>query len=186
MTPTEPPKKAIGTNTAESTSAMPTSAPVIWLIDLRVAALGGSPSSLITRSTFSTTTIASSTSRPIASTMPNIVSVLMLKPNAASTPNVPSSTTGTAMVGISVARKFCRNRNITRKTSTIASSERLHDLLDREPHERRRVDRVDRPSSPGGKYCESSSTRARTAAAVSSAFAPAASRTPMPRRRACR
>ena len=34
---------------------------------------------------------------------------------------MPSSTTGTAIVGISVARKFCRNRNITRKTSTIAS-----------------------------------------------------------------
>jgi hypothetical protein len=32
----------------------------------------------MTRSTFSTTTIASSTSRPIARTMPNIVSVLML------------------------------------------------------------------------------------------------------------
>ena len=65
--------------------------------------------------------MASSTSRPIASTMPNMVSVLIEKPNAASTPKVPSSTTGTAIVGISVARKFCRNRNITRKTRTIAS-----------------------------------------------------------------
>ena len=34
---------------------------------------------------------------------------------------MPSSTTGTAIVGISVARMFCRNTNITRKTSTIAS-----------------------------------------------------------------
>ena len=56
---------------------MPTSAPVIWSIDLRVASFGDRPSSLITRSTFSTTTMASSTSRPMASTMPNIVSVLM-------------------------------------------------------------------------------------------------------------
>ena len=108
-------------NTAASTSAMPTSAPVICVIDLRVASLGERCSSCITRSTFSTTTIASSTSRPIASTRPNIVSVLIEKPNAASTPKVPSSTTGTAIVGISVARKFCRNRNITRNTSTIAS-----------------------------------------------------------------
>ena len=98
MTPTEPPKNAIGMNTAASTSAMPTSAPVIWPIDLRVASRGR-PSSLMTRSTFSTTTIASSTSRPMASTRPNMVSVLMLKPNAARTPNVPRSTTGTAMVG---------------------------------------------------------------------------------------
>ncbi len=118
----EPLKKAIGTNTAASTSATPISAPVIWPIDLRVASLGGRPSSLITRSTFSTTTMASSTSRPMASTMANMVSVLMVKPHAASTPNVPSSTTGTAMVGMSVARKFCRNRYITRNTSAIAST----------------------------------------------------------------
>jgi hypothetical protein len=35
---------------------------------------------------------------------------------------VPSSTTGTASVGISVARKFCRNTSITTKTRTIAST----------------------------------------------------------------
>ena len=35
--------------------------------------------------------------------------------------NVPSSTTGTAIVGMIVARQFCRNRNITRNTSTTAS-----------------------------------------------------------------
>ena len=121
MTPTDPGKKAMGTKTAARTSAMPTSAPVIWVIDFRVAERGGSPSSLMTRSTFSTTTMASSTRRPMASTMPNMVSVLMPKPNAARTPMVPRSTTGTAMVGMSVARKFWRKRNITRNTSTIAS-----------------------------------------------------------------
>ena len=122
MTPTDPPKNAIGMNTAESTIAIPTSAPVICDIDLRVASLGDSPSSLITRSTFSTTTIASSTSRPIASTTPNIVRVLMLNPNAARTPKVPSSTTGTAIVGMSVARKFWRKRYMTRNTRRIAST----------------------------------------------------------------
>ena len=121
MTPVEPPKNAIGTNTAASTRPMPISAPVIWSIDFRVASFGGRPSSVITRSTFSTTTIASSTRRPIASTTPNMVSVLIEKPSAAITPKVPSSTTGTAMVGISVARMFCRKRNITRNTSATAS-----------------------------------------------------------------
>ena len=110
MAPTVPPKKAIGTNTADSTAATPMSAPVIWPIVLMVASRGGSPSSSMTRATFSTTTMASSTSRPIASTMPNIVSVLMLNPNAAMTPNVPSRTTGTANEGMIVARKFWRNR----------------------------------------------------------------------------
>ena len=121
MTPVDPPKNAIGMNTAASTSAMPTSAPVIWPIDLRVASFGERPSSLIRRSTFSTTTIASSTSRPMASTTPNIVSTLIEKPNASITANVPSSTTGTAIAGISVARRFCRKIYITRKTSTNAS-----------------------------------------------------------------
>ncbi len=74
------------------------------------------------RSTFSTTTMASSTSRPIASTMASMVSVLIEKPAAASTPKVPSSTTGTASVGISVARMFCRNSRMTRKTRPIASN----------------------------------------------------------------
>ena len=77
MTPVEPPKKAMGTNTADSVTPMPTSAEVISRIERRVASLADSPVSCITRSTFSTTTMASSTSRPIASTMANMVSVLM-------------------------------------------------------------------------------------------------------------
>jgi hypothetical protein len=66
--------------------------------------------------------MASSTSRPIASTMANMVSTLIEYPKACSTPNVPSNTTGTAMVGMKVARMFCRNSSITKNTKTIASS----------------------------------------------------------------
>ena len=73
----EPPKKAIGRNTAESTSAMAISAPEISPIDFSVASRAGSPSSRIIRSTFSTTTMASSTRSPIASTIANSVRVLM-------------------------------------------------------------------------------------------------------------
>lgn len=58
----------------------------------------------------------------MASTRPNIVKILIVKPNAAITPSVPKSTTGTAKVGISVARQFCKNKNMTRKTNTIASN----------------------------------------------------------------
>ncbi|MNS84743.1 hypothetical protein D3C72_1185780 [compost metagenome] len=91
-------------------------------MDFLVASFGDRPSSAMTRSTFSTTTMASSTSKPMASTMPNMVRVLMLKPAAARMPNVPSNTTGTVIVVMTVARKFCRNRNITRNTSAIAST----------------------------------------------------------------
>jgi len=69
MTPVDPPKKAMGPKTAESTRPMPMRALVIWLMDLAVASLGESPSSLMMRSTFSTTTMASSTRSPMASTM---------------------------------------------------------------------------------------------------------------------
>ena len=57
----------------------------------------------------------------MASTMANIVSMLMENPNSINTANVPSSTTGTAMVGMRVARIFPIKRYMTRKTSRIAS-----------------------------------------------------------------
>jgi hypothetical protein len=54
------------------------------------------------RSTFSTTTMASSTTIPITSTMPNMVSTLIEKPSASSVAKVPSSAIGTTMVGMIV------------------------------------------------------------------------------------
>src|SRR5512137_2141845 len=122
MTPVEPPKNAMGPNTAASTRPMPISALVIWSMDLAVASRGESPSSAMMRSTFSTTTMASSTSKPMASTMANMVSMLMENPNAPNTANVPSSTTGTAMVGMSVARMLPMNSHITRNTRNTASN----------------------------------------------------------------
>ena len=67
-----------------------------------VAILGASPSWLMIRSTFSTTTMASSTTMPITSTMPNMVRTLIEKPIASSVAKVPSKATGTTMVGIRV------------------------------------------------------------------------------------
>ena len=81
MTPVEPPKKAIGRNTADSDMAIAISATWISRIDSMVASRGVIPGfSSSNRSTFSTTTIASSTSRPTASVSPNRVIVLMVKP----------------------------------------------------------------------------------------------------------
>ncbi len=50
-----------------------------------------------------------------------MVSMLMENPKSPSTAKVPKITTGTAIVGIRVARMFPMNRYITRNTSTIAS-----------------------------------------------------------------
>ena len=56
--------------------------------------------------TASTTTIASSTTIPMASTSAKSVSRLMENPKSMRKKNVPIMATGTAMAGISVALKF--------------------------------------------------------------------------------
>ena len=48
--------------------------------------------------------------------------MLSENPNASITPNVPISEIGTAMVGMSVARQFCSERQTTRITSSRASN----------------------------------------------------------------
>ena len=90
-------------------------------IALRVASRGDRPSAMW-RSTFSTTTIASSTTMPIASTRPKSDSMFSEKPNAAITANVPISDTGIASSGITLARQVCRKTSTTSTTSTIASN----------------------------------------------------------------
>ena len=74
------------------------------------------------RCTFSTTTIASSTTMPIASTRPKSDRVLMEKPHASRTAKLPMIETGTATSGMTEARQVCRNRMTTSTTSATASS----------------------------------------------------------------
>ena len=91
------------------------------------------------RSTFSTTTMESSTTMPMASTRPNSDSVLMEKPSAYSTANVPMMDTGTATSGMIEARQVCRNRMTTSTTSATASSKVCDHGVDGLAHELRRV-----------------------------------------------
>ena len=111
--------------------------------------------------------------------MANMVSMLIENPAAASTPKVPSSTTGTAMVGISVARQFCRNRYMTRNTSTMASpSVLITSWID--TFTNGVVSYGITTLVPAGKYGCSSASLASRADAVSSALAPVASWMPTP------
>ena len=64
--------KAVGMNTADSTRAMAISAPLTSSMVTRAASRGDLPAD-ISRSMFSTTTMASSTTMPTASTRPNRV-----------------------------------------------------------------------------------------------------------------
>ncbi len=97
-------------------SAPPTSSTVAW-----AASRGFIPSASL-RSTFSTTTMASSTTMPIASTRPNSERLFSEKPAAFITASEPTSETGMARIGIRAARQVCRKTTITTTTSTIASS----------------------------------------------------------------
>ena len=72
--------------------------------------------------TASTTTIASSTTMPMASTRPSSDSTLIEKPSIGKKMNAPISETGTVTSGIRVARQFWRKTKTTRMTRTTASN----------------------------------------------------------------
>src|SRR5436853_184764 len=112
---------AVGTNTAHKTSAVAIIGLVTSLIARLAASTGDNPREIL-RSTFSTTTIASSTTMPIARTRPNNERLLMENPSASMTANVPTSDTGTAASGIIEARHVWRNTITTITTSRMASS----------------------------------------------------------------
>jgi hypothetical protein len=136
------------------------------------------------RSTFSTTTIASSTTMPIASTSPNRLSALIEKPSRCSTAKVPTTDTGTASSGMMEARQVCRNRITTSTTSSDGFEQRVHHRLDRGAHELRRVvgDAVLHAFRHGlGQLVH----RRAPASEISSALEPGAWKTPMPTAACC-
>ena len=118
--PVSPPWKAIGVYTVASviviamigptSSRAPTSAASTRVLPRRTC-----------RSTFSTTTIASSTTRPTDSTIARMVSRFRLKPAANITIAAPIRETGMATSGTSAVRTEPMNRNTTRATIRIVS-----------------------------------------------------------------
>ena len=110
ITPVMPPKKAIGQNTDDKTSATATTGPETSTIACTAASRGESFFSSISRSTFSSTMMASSTTIPMAKISPNSVSRLIENPSRYMPAKAPTIDTGTASTGIRVARIFCKNR----------------------------------------------------------------------------
>src|SRR5581483_6395467 len=113
---------AVGMNTPINTNAMAMSAPDTSSIVSCAAWRGDRCFSSINREMFSTTTMASSTTMPIASTSPNNDKLFSEKPNAASTAPVPTNEIGIAMIGTNAARQLCKNTSTTSATSTTASN----------------------------------------------------------------
>lgn len=76
----------------------------------------------MSRSTFSMTMMASSTTIPMAKTNPKRVRVFMEKPSTSIPAKAPMIETGTARHGINVALKFFKNKRTTKKTKMKAST----------------------------------------------------------------
>src|SRR5262249_44615256 len=110
------------TNTEISTSEVAITALVTSAIASDVALCGSQCSSEMWRCTFSMTTMASSTTSPVARVTPKRVSELMEKPNILMKAKVPISETGMVIAGMIVARQSRRKRKMTAITMRIASS----------------------------------------------------------------
>ena len=91
---------------------------------------------------------------------------------------MPSSDTGTAANGISVARQFCRKRNTTRNTSSIASPS-VHITSRIETSTKRVVSYTTSCVRPVGKRLARFVIVAFTSFATSSALALGCRKTPM-------
>ncbi|CSA65933.1 Uncharacterised protein [Vibrio cholerae] len=87
-----------------------------------IAARKGDSPSLIWRSTFSRTTIASSTTRPIARTIASSVIRFQEKPIICITIATPISESGIVTIGMSTARSEPKNRVMTTRTISAAST----------------------------------------------------------------
>ena len=89
------------------------------LVAFGAASIGSAPSST-SLCTASTTTIASSTSNPIATVKANNVMKLSVKSKAAKAANVAITEVGMASITIKVARQLSRKKNVTKTTNTTA------------------------------------------------------------------
>src|SRR5258706_6166639 len=120
--PVVPGKNDTGTNTEISTSEVATTALATSFMATDVAVWESVPSSVMWRWAFSMTTMASSTTSPVASVIPKSVSELMEKPKILMKANVPISDTGIVTAGITVSRQSSRKKKITMMTMITASS----------------------------------------------------------------
>ena len=108
--PEVPGMNATGINTAMKTSVHEMTATDTSLIAWRVASRASDMPLSILAITASTTTMASSTTVPMASTNANSVNMLSENPATETMANVPSSDTMIDTEGITVALKFCKKK----------------------------------------------------------------------------
>ena len=118
--PDVPLMNVTGIKTAMNTSVQEMTATETSDMAWRVASRASDTPPSIFAMTASTTTMASSTTVPMASTSANSVRMLSEKPASMTMANVPSSDTQMDIDGMIVALKFCRKKNTTRMTRMMA------------------------------------------------------------------
>ena len=118
---TMPPMNRIETNTATSDRFIDSSVKPTSLAPMSAASSGGTPFSTC-REMFSSTTMASSTTRPVATISAISDRLFSEKPHRYITAKLPTSDTGTAATGMIAARKLARNSSTTRMTRATAIS----------------------------------------------------------------
>src|ERR1035437_1677198 len=118
--PTMSPMNSSGINTAIKEMVRDTIVKPICLEPLSAACSGASPSS-IKRVMFSIITMASSTTNPVEIVKAIKLRLLRLYPSRYITQKVPTSESGTATLGITVAARLRKNRKMTITTSATVS-----------------------------------------------------------------
>src|SRR5271169_3289959 len=106
--PVVPGNSATGTNTETRTNEVAMTAPATSFMATLAALCGSEMPSTIWRSTFSMTTMASSTTKPVANVIPNSVSVFIENPSSFTKMKVPINETGIVIAGMNVVRQSCR------------------------------------------------------------------------------
>ena len=119
--PTWPCMKSSGMNTATSETLIESTVKPTSCAPSSAAFIRSMPASMW-RAVFSRTTIASSTTKPVATVSAIRLRLLSEKPSSAITPKVPSSETTVATAGITVARQLRRKTLTTSTTSAIEIS----------------------------------------------------------------
>ena len=125
-------------NTATSETLIDSTVNPISAAPVRAAAVASMPASRW-RLMFSTTTMASSTTNPVAIVRAIRLRLSRLYPSRYMTANVPTSDTGTATLGISVARQSRRKTEHDGDHQPDRDQQRDFDVADAGPDGRRAV-----------------------------------------------
>ena len=159
----------MGVKTAASVSVIAMTANCTSRVPRMAASRGFMPSSICLK-IFSRTTIASSTTSPIAKTSASKVSVLIEKPAAYIKVQAPIRHTGIVTSGMIEARKVPRNTKITKATSATASM-MVRNTASRDLSINTVVSFAMRTFRPWGRLCCSFGNSALSAAASTSGLA---------------